>query len=250
MNRILFLVEGKKTESSLLKILFSKVFGKLEKKNIEQDNVELFENEKISILIQWIKDGNITKFYEKLDSLFEDPYSDEISLQKVFCNDLNLEFSMEFILIDADMKDDIPKSTKKEFLLKLNELINKFDNTHLLISSPMIEGLFDSDDVYNYNSQYGYKKIVNAKVEELCQGKGMNTYFESDFSNILGMNIKKFEDIDYDNQRMLSINKYNEENKRIFIRNNLFHIFAEHFFIFNNKDIIKKIKELKNENSI
>ncbi len=109
----------------------------------------------MEVYIKWIKDGNIKGFVEMIDT---DPFSEGLSLGSYFNSNVERDFSIEYLIIDADMQDNHGEETKKDFLLGLIQKVENLENTHILISSPSIESFIDTDDIYNYNEER-YKDI-------------------------------------------------------------------------------------------
>lgn len=242
MNNILFLVEGKKTEPNIIKNLCKTIlgYGDIQIETDISKNLEINIKDKINIYIKWIEDGSISVLNNKLDT---EEFSDGINISAYYEINKNIEFSMEFIIIDADMKDHMKNGNKKDLIISLDKKIKNMDNTHLLISSPSIESLFDNQDKYSYNNQKSYKEIVESITsgkwgKEIKDGKSIDKY--------LLMNIEKFNKMPYDDQRMFSTNNYNENNKEIYIRNTLFHVICEYYFIYNDDN---KLIEIINSSS-
>ncbi len=189
----------------------------------------------MEVYIKWIKDGNIKGFVEMIDT---DPFSEGLSLGSYFNSNVERDFSIEYLIIDADMQDNHGEETKKDFLLGLIQKVENLENTHILISSPSIESFIDTDDIYNYNEERYKTKIGR------IYPNGLGSLAKDEIIEALIMNFTKFsnEKIDYDEQRKYAIETY--ENDEIKIRNLLFHIIAEENFINCNEKIEEYIKNM------
>lgn len=221
MNKFLFVVEGAKDEYRVLSCILKNFFGILDSEITHHhgQGEQIFKNS--DVYVKTIMDANIEKFYNLLIS---DEYANGVSLASYFDQSGEYEYAFEYIIIDADLKDKV-SGGKKELLLNLAAKVEKMENTTLLISSPQIEAISDTNELYKYEEGVKYKTHINNSLQ-----LGAINHFIKYPLEILQMNIDKFAQVPYDEQAIDAIKQYNEETKEILIRCPMFHIIADYDF--------------------
>lgn len=241
LNKILFIIEGRKAEPNLLKKICIGILGFNEEEiivDLETESTLSLKDDKTQIYIKWIKNADVVKFSMLLDEELEQGLNDGITLGSCYTAEPGIEFSTEYMIIDADMHDKLAGKTKQDFLKELISKIKKLDNSHILISSPSIESFIDEDDIYDYKDGK-YKEMIGSKYPN-----GLGSLSKENIIEKMIMNFQKFsdEDIDYDDQRSYSVETFSAD--KIKIRSLLFHIIAEEKFIYSNKAIEEYIKRM------
>ena len=101
----------------------------------------------------------------------------------------------------------------------------------------------DEEDTYMYTRGEKYKK----KISNMCHPTGFPQIITKEIQNKMILNINKFKDIKYDDQRMYATTNYDESVKDIFIRSTLFHILCEDKFIYEPDEIIAEFSKYEGE---
>lgn len=232
MDKVLFIVEGEKTEKQFVKLIYEQLYGENSNATSDHSQVEF----------KWIKNADINAFVKTLET---DEFGFGVSAENYFASEEGTTYSETYILIDADLKDKSGSGEndveKIKLINKLYNYVQDMDNTELILSSPQIESIVDVDDVFKYVEGIRYKHKISGRFASGACGE-----LTSNMQAMLLMNIDKFleDNIEYDQQSMHPINTYDYNSKEIKVRNVLFHIIANKEFIYDGDLLKTRIIEL------
>lgn len=244
VDNILFIVEGRKTEYQYIKQIYESYYkGQYQIIRRSEDKNYLI-NDLPVIDINWIQDANIERFVAEYEA---DEYSDGISIVNSFKDKNDMKnYSEAFIIIDADLMDNSiggdNARNKINLINRLHEIVlNDEDNIELLVSSPQLEAIVDTNDEYVYKSGESYKRLLNNRLVSGAYGELIR-----DTNSILQMNLEKYivENVQYDDHSLFPLECYNFETNKIKVRSPLFHLIATKEGIYADLDKLREFFEL------
>lgn len=227
-DKILFIVEGKKTEPAYIKMIYEHFYpNQYIHINRTEESCDIQNPDYKTILdINWIEDANIKSLVEDIKN---DEYGDGISPVNYFKDKNDVDtYSEAFIIIDADLKDKsssgLNELDKINLLKELYNIVCESDeNIELLISSLMLESIVDYDEEYEYKKGESYKKEINKRYYS-----GAHGHFQNNIKELLLMNVRKYQtdQIKYEDHSMYPLRKFDIKENIIKVRSPLFHLIA------------------------
>ncbi len=234
MNKIIYYVEGEKTEPNFIFKLYRDIL-KYENCKIMLDTTSEYKinlNDEIEIYIKWIPEADIKKFLNFVAQNQE--IQEGISISNYFGIPTEY-FSEEYVLIDYDLHGSIEK---KSIILELNNIISRISNTFLILNSPMMEACVDDRVEISLSECKGRK--YKRHIGETYSGGYLN-YFIKNLKECIYLNENKLETENNDEQ-IKEIVYYKEGTDLVKICSLIVTIFKVHFLTQNLETICNKLE--------